>query len=326
MNKENKLPFWTPERDELIMKLNEDGHHLSEMERISGIERKRIGRRLKALNIPVNTLGKTILTEDQENMIQSLINRGNTLKKISNILQLKERTLQHFCTKNNIRINLKEDEVVGWTSGQIEMLILYNEQNMDIRTISRKVRKRTSSVSEKLIELGLASQELRRRFINTSLKREGKKHCWNCDQTYEISEFYISRNKAKHCKQCALIASRKNLERLAIDDPPFFLRKKLWDAKLRAKKLNKEFDLTLSFLSDLFNKQQKRCHYSGIPLVGKTNDPFSISIDRVNSFGGYTQDNVVLCAAAINTMKFDVPLDIFLQMVEQIYLFKIKPN
>lgn len=318
--------FWTPEKDDTIRQLNDAGKTLSEMERISGIDRKRIKRRFEHLNIPITVHGKIILSVDQQNMIMSLFDQGFTMSKTASILGLKERTVQNFCTKNNIKLTPKDELGDVWTEKQIGMLIALNEARINIRDISRKIKKRTQSVSKKLIELGVASEVLRRGYINRSLKNEGLKHCWKCDTTYSREEFYHEGSLAKQCKVCALVASKRNNERLSVDDPPFFLRKKLWDAKLRAKKLKKEFDLTLDFLLHLFEKQNKSCHYTGIQMVGMTNHPASISIDRIDSNGGYTRDNVVLCTTTVNVMKFDIPLEMFFDTVKVIYEFNIKPS
>ena len=48
-------------------------------------------------------------------------------------------------------------------------------------------------------------------------------------------------------------------------------------------------------------------HFSAIAGNGRL--PTTISVDKVDPRGGYTPDNVVLCAARINSMKNDVTLE-----------------
>lgn len=48
-------------------------------------------------------------------------------------------------------------------------------------------------------------------------------------------------------------------------------------------------------------------------------NPNVVSVDRLNSFQGYTKDNIVLCRWSINSMKQDMPLDCFFNMITVIY-------
>jgi len=69
----------------------------------------------------------------------------------------------------------------------------------------------------------------------------------------------------------------------------------------------KIFNLTYEQVLDIYNKQERKCFYSGLPFVVEKNHPMSISIDRIDSNKGYTIDNIALCVIAINIMKIDFP-------------------
>jgi hypothetical protein len=70
------------------------------------------------------------------------------------------------------------------------------------------------------------------------------------------------------------------------------------------------FSITKEFLIDLYNKQNGKCYYSDIKMrieIEKrnrnNNDYYSLSVDRLDSLKGYTEDNTILCCSVINIMK-----------------------
>ena len=46
-------------------------------------------------------------------------------------------------------------------------------------------------------------------------------------------------------------------------------------------------------------------------LTARQKDPYQVSIDRISSNLGYTEENTVLCCQAINYMKNDYSLEDF---------------
>jgi hypothetical protein len=94
--------------------------------------------------------------------------------------------------------------------------------------------------------------------------------------------------------------------------------------KQRAKKGNYSFLLTKEEFSQLIKQS---CHYCGnSPTKLKRADweirnDFLIAngIDRINSNGGYTADNVVPCCGNCNYAKSDLSQSEFLQLVGKIY-------
>lgn len=69
--------------------------------------------------------------------------------------------------------------------------------------------------------------------------------------------------------------------------------------KVSAKKSNHEWHLTLADLENI----PMVCHYSGLEMTMEQSKYNTISIDRIDSAGHYTKDNVVFCCADINRMK-----------------------
>jgi hypothetical protein len=77
------------------------------------------------------------------------------------------------------------------------------------------------------------------------------------------------------------------------------------NARLRSKRHEKLFDLTIDFLLDLYAKQSGACALTGIKFVfEKPNkfmrNPYAMSLDRVDSSKGYTIDNVRLVLTSVN--------------------------
>jgi len=72
---------------------------------------------------------------------------------------------------------------------------------------------------------------------------------------------------------------------------------------IRAKKKNIEWNLSLLFLLKLWEKQKMMCAYSGVPLTFEDNHPHTISLDRLDSSKGYTEDNVQLVCTIVNYIK-----------------------
>ena len=73
-------------------------------------------------------------------------------------------------------------------------------------------------------------------------------------------------------------------------------RNKIW------KKAGHKFNLTVEDLKIQWKKQRGKCWWLGIPMsledLFVPSSPFAVSVDRVDSSGGYTSNNIVL------TMRF----------------------
>ena len=68
------------------------------------------------------------------------------------------------------------------------------------------------------------------------------------------------------------------------------------------------FGLSLPILRSIYDQQQGKCYYTGVPMTLRSNghlnrDPMLISMDRKNSNDGYTPTNTVLCCWGINALK-----------------------
>jgi hypothetical protein len=162
------------------------------------------------------------------------------------------------------------------------------------------------------------------------IERDGQE-CIDCNEHKIASEFDSQINLIEKCKvyegRCNT-CSRKlrtlnreiTLRNGSIRD---FMKAELVVAKDRNKKRGKnhEFDITVDFLMDLLKKQDGLCAMSGIEMLTTTHrdecpederyNPNKLSIDRIDSKGGYTQDNVQLVCCWVNLMKLNVSIDVF---------------
>jgi hypothetical protein len=94
-------------------------------------------------------------------------------------------------------------------------------------------------------------------------------------------------------------------------------------SKYRASKSGWEHWVDVEFLAGLFERQLGKCALSGIQMeiVGKRgSDEYwkSISIDRIDSSKGYTEDNVQLVCTGVNYMKKDMSDEMFIHFCKTV--------
>lgn len=94
-------------------------------------------------------------------------------------------------------------------------------------------------------------------------------------------------------------------------------------SKYRSKKSGIEHSINTDFLKRLYIKQGGKCALSGITmLIQAPRDSvdfwYSMSIDRVDSNLGYTEDNVQLVCNSLNLMKKDMPNRLFIDMCREV--------
>lgn len=123
---------------------------------------------------------------------------------------------------------------------------------------------------------------------------------------------WVIKGRATSCKSCAS-------KRTATKHPPPIKRTGYSDLsgthflaiKNGALRRHLHFDLTPKFLWELYEKQNKMCALTGLPLTLNTSlknqnvnwDIITASVDRVDSSMGYTEDNVQWVHKEINRLK-----------------------
>jgi len=100
---------------------------------------------------------------------------------------------------------------------------------------------------------------------------------------------------------------------------------KVWKAcQHNAKIRNIEFNINIEYAWNIFEKQDKKCAYSGLPLSFNTTSFSSdgtASIDRIDSTIGYINSNIQWVHKDINFMKWDMNVSYF----KYLCLLIIKP-
>ncbi|HOS15545.1 MAG TPA: hypothetical protein PKX15_00750 [Bacteroidales bacterium] len=94
--------------------------------------------------------------------------------------------------------------------------------------------------------------------------------------------------------------------------------------KHHAIRTHKEFNITLKYLSEIFDKQRGKCALSGMNLnFGVSNIiEQTASLDRIDSLKGYIKGNVQWVHKNVNWMKQDFSEDEFLSLCKKIVEYR----
>lgn len=148
------------------------------------------------------------------------------------------------------------------------------------------------------------------------------KLCTKCLVEKPLTSYYFKKGRGTYYTQCKVchgsgkeptsFANSWYRERFSDEELTLFSKlKNLWTkAKLRPK----GFDPAINwkYLFDIWEQQNGRCVYSGVPLSIEANHPHSVSIDRIDSSIGYLKGNLQLVSAAVSRMKQEFDEEFFL--------------
>ena len=119
------------------------------------------------------------------------------------------------------------------------------------------------------------------------------------------------RRTGSYCLQC-FNENRKRTRRRNVE-PPTILERLNELARSARYRSSVATNIDGTYLTGLYHSQDGRCYYSGMEMElspwGKGRTAKSMSIDRVDSNGGYTKDNIVLCCWAVNAGKSNLSED-----------------
>jgi len=100
--------------------------------------------------------------------------------------------------------------------------------------------------------------------------------------------------------------------------------------KLLKNELGLESNVTIEFIWELFLNQNRKCALSGVEIGFKKSvkrekkRDETASLDRIDSLKAYTEDNVQWVHKDINKMKWDFPVNRFLELTKLVYEHSIK--
>ena len=131
----------------------------------------------------------------------------------------------------------------------------------------------------------------------------------------------IPRNKWGKQKSCGCIM------RITGENNRFFrgykeIHKGKWETYVRnAKKRNIDFDVSIEYAYDIFQKQNKKCAITKEPIYfweSATIKRCTASLDRIDNNKGYIEGNIHWVHKKINQIKMDMDLQEFIQWCEKV--------
>ncbi len=144
-----------------------------------------------------------------------------------------------------------------------------------------------------------------------------KKHIWlcqcECGNTKIIEESGLKSGKSKSCGCVRKQVGNNSLNWKGYKD----ISITFWNSiKNKATERNLEFNITVEYAWELFEKQNHQCSLSGLKLNFSKNskDRGIASLDRIDSTKGYIEGNVQWLHKHVNIMKLDHKQDYFLKL------------
>lgn len=174
-----------------------------------------------------------------------------------------------------------------------------------------------------------------------------KVKCTLCNKTQFKRGDTVKDSKTKKCRTCSNREKwRKNVVEGRINSVGYSphhqgvgdLPKSLyWHFKKCARMRDHSFEVSIEYLWELFEKQEHKCALSGVelhlfkkgvPILKKTKNSssnidfsaFNASLDRIDSAGNYTEDNVQWVHRDVNFMKHVFDQDYFINVCTNIAL------
>lgn len=135
----------------------------------------------------------------------------------------------------------------------------------------------------------------------------------SCGNVVEVYAGNIVNHKTKRCRQCADKLNRRENNK-AWKGYKEIPGKYFGNIRLYCKRINREFNISIEYLQDLFEKQNRLCAICNIPIFfGINGSGTTASLDRIDSNKGYVEGNVQWVHKTINAMKSDLPQNEFIQ-------------
>lgn len=142
------------------------------------------------------------------------------------------------------------------------------------------------------------------------------KQCGLCRRWKPVSDFYLNYGRVRPwCKICFSLSANSSPNRKAVRrryhakrrrDPGAKAAVWFFQTKNRDKRKHVAFDLSLDNVKNMFNSKCAYCGHAGV---------LEMSIDRINTQGGHTTDNVVPCCIVCQFIRRDMPLAAFRLLV-----------
>jgi hypothetical protein len=168
------------------------------------------------------------------------------------------------------------------------------------------------------------------RVVNKNKRNWCEVRC-NCGYVGLRRKDHIDSGRTTACKKCSSSNTLKEHPNSKFGPRPHQgvgdISKTLWSAyKEGAKKRAVPFSITIEYAWDLFEKQNRLCALSGIPITLKHGykgcnvdwKGFTASLDRIDSEKGYVEGNVQWVHEDINYIKRDLPEGRFIELCKAV--------
>lgn len=146
---------------------------------------------------------------------------------------------------------------------------------------------------------------------------DGLRTCAKCRNAFPPTSEHFFRHKQRAdgwhswCKACCKEGNKRSIVK-KYSTFEGRITTFLQSCKNSSKKRGQEFSLTREDFIEMWKVQAGTCAYSGLPMELLPNTLLSVSVERIDSKIGYTKENTVLVANAVNRMKSDLdPEDFF---------------
>lgn len=141
----------------------------------------------------------------------------------------------------------------------------------------------------------------------------------DCGSQKQISKWHIIYGNVMGCCNCIKDRVRfddcKNWNSTAKNVTGMYFQK----IRKSAEKRNIPFAITREEMDDVFQQQNGKCRYLGLPLSFETHGKKgTASLDRINSKLGYTKDNIQWVHKDVNTIKWDLSHEDFVRICKTI--------
>lgn len=166
--------------------------------------------------------------------------------------------------------------------------------------------------------------KLNTEYRNYNKKRNIRKFASKCKECADIiNQKYVDNNKEKVAKiknKHYLTLSKEIIEKRHKEYVKnHYIKLMFQTLKHNAKVRNLCVEIDVSFIEELYEKQNHFCYYTGREMnLIKGDKERVVSVDRVDSSKGYTKENVVLCCQKVNIVKNDLSYQNFLILCEEV--------
>ena len=261
---------------------------------------------------------------------------GLTFDEISKKLNYSVVYIKKILKKNNIKLknNIKFKIYVNINRDELEKMY---KDNVTIKDISEHFNCSINTIRLRLNEYGIKlntdkvyfkpikGQKFDRlKFIKEDIPKYGKKY-WICECDCGKIKYYDYYNIIKgYVKSCGCYHKEnvKNYNWTGYNN----ISGTYWGALVSgAKRRNIEFNISLEYAWNIYEKQNKKCKLSNLPIEFETKNKkiehFNASLDRIDSSKGYIEGNVQWIVKEINYMKNKLNENKFIYLCKKIALY-----